>query len=547
MCGIPMPPNEIEDTKSFAVLLKKAGGEPLPEELKRLATEVQKVNNFWWRLRGGGGICGACGHRHSGDTFKSDKTWDRVQCPACGYHVAIKDEWRGRKNMIDEWFVGLWYKSPVEPETVCFAGAYMCTDYRRDMPWLEKADIYPTRLCAFSPGESLSYKRYPWYSWGKDADKTGLKGWLRMKRATKGGNIPVGAGSRKINVCIDTDSFERAMSGTKLKRVWDLLETNVGRYTDIDKTPELDAIARWASLEYMHKAGFTQLAREGLDGGFRKSAHIRPRAKRLDKVLGISAWYASQLRLQGDAGKVTQNTLEVYHAFKRAGIEIAPRELMQVAREFSHGWERGAEAIARVAPALKRKAFAYMRKHNTADNSYWKYNDICDYWRQLEALGAGLDDKYALMPKDLDAAHARATAQLAALREEKKLKEAAKTDAACAKRARALKRKYTFEFDGLILAPFESAQEVVLEGMALKHCIGGYVQSYAEGNTILCKLRKTDAPDTPYMSVEFTKYGMRTQCRGLHNKQGTPEEQERIRAFWAAFEARETDKKRESA
>ena len=42
---------------------------------------------------------------------------------------------------------------------------------------------------------------------------------------------------------------------------------------------------------------------------------------------------------------------------------------------------------------------------------------------------------------------------------------------------------------------FEDAfeNEIIDEGTALHHCVGGYVKRYADGWTILCALRRIDA------------------------------------------------------
>ena len=86
-----------------------------------------------------------------------------------------------------------------------------------------------------------------------------------------------------------------------------------------------------------------------------------------------------------------------------------------------------------------------------------------------------------------------------------------------------------------MLRPLKDTAEVIREGTALHHCVGSYAQRYAEGQTVLCCLRRASAPDTPLYTVEFTPAGKRVQCRGDHN-QTAREDEPVLEQFWAAFD-----------
>ena len=78
------------------------------------------------------------------------------------------------------------------------------------------------------------------------------------------------------------------------------------------------------------------------------------------------------------------------------------------------------------------------------------------------------------------------------------------------------------------------------EGTMQHICIGSYVERYAGGGTILCKLRRAAEPDKPWHAVEFTTGGAMVQCRGDHNR-SEEEDLPVLKRFWAAWDrARKT-------
>lgn len=55
-----------------------------------------------------------------------------------------------------------------------------------------------------------------------------------------------------------------------------------------------------------------------------------------------------------------------------------------------------------------------------------------------------------------------------------------------------------------IIRPARSAEEIVMEGRILHHCVGGagYLNKHDTGQTYILMLRFKDAPDIPYITVE---------------------------------------------
>lgn len=56
---------------------------------------------------------------------------------------------------------------------------------------------------------------------------------------------------------------------------------------------------------------------------------------------------------------------------------------------------------------------------------------------------------------------------------------------------------------GLVLVVPQSGDEIRKEGEALHHCVGGYVESVAKGETNIFFVRKADHPEKSYFTMEW--------------------------------------------
>jgi hypothetical protein len=138
-----------------------------------------------------------------------------------------------------------------------------------------------------------------------------------------------------------------------------------------------------------------------------------------------------------------------------------------------------------------------------------------------------LNDRSVLFPKNLVAAHDRqAEIERFRLAEEKKAKEAEKANSLRGlfqARFEQLNR-YSFQMQGLIIRPAASYEEFIDEGSVLRHCVAGYAERHAKGETALFWIRKTEAPDEPYYTLQFNEKTQDVvQNRGKNNCDRTPE------------------------
>ena len=73
-----------------------------------------------------------------------------------------------------------------------------------------------------------------------------------------------------------------------------------------------------------------------------------------------------------------------------------------------------------------------------------------------------------------------------------------------------------------MIRPAASHSELIAEGKALHHCVGGYAKSHADGSTSIFFIRKISAEDTPFYTLEY-KNGKVQQNRGNGNCSRTQE------------------------
>ena len=94
---------------------------------------------------------------------------------------------------------------------------------------------------------------------------------------------------------------------------------------------------------------------------------------------------------------------------------------------------------------------------------------------------------------------------------------------------------------GLMLIVPRAADEIKGEGETLHHCVGNYVERVANGETMILFVRKTEAPEEPYYTMEWNGNEV-VQCRGFKNCDMTPE----VRAFAQVFEKKMAEKEPQS-
>lgn len=122
---------------------------------------------------------------------------------------------------------------------------------------------------------------------------------------------------------------------------------------------------------------------------------------------------------------------------------------------------------------------------------------IYDYVDMIEAkeeLGLPNENKY-LYPDDFMAMHDFLNKRVRVKKSEELTKK-------IAERAKEL-MKLSVERNGILIKPLLTQDELIVEGKRLHHCVGGYADRVARGETAIYTIRRVDNPDNPLATLEL--------------------------------------------
>lgn len=130
-----------------------------------------------------------------------------------------------------------------------------------------------------------------------------------------------------------------------------------------------------------------------------------------------------------------------------------------------------------------------------------------DYLDAAENCGMDLENPVIFMPRDLIEKHDRVTTAWSAIQRQRRKAAQAEADRKAAeayrKRLHTLSEKYLFWTDDFLIRAPVNADEIVDEGKALKHCVGGYADRHLSGATTILFLRRRDKPHTSLATIEM--------------------------------------------
>lgn len=576
MCGIHLQPTQppvdavTGRRLTFDQAVAHVGG--LDNLLSEHGKDLIRLNakQYLWKYPSKITWCTACGKPIEGFAGKHGQLY---ACPVCGARAEFRHEAKGHRCVYDEFVLYEWRRSVLDAEAVTLTATCVSRDSTHGHePHLALLRTNTTALYVFRPGRAVTVYKQDSY-WGRYDVETH---WERVdairpehtKTGTQGG----------ADIVVDRLGFKIALEGTRIGRVFDELQGASDRWEDL----ELTAIANCARrpwLEYLAKCGQAPLAAELM-----REPHIsrdvipNQRARNPRELLGLTAGQWGEIKRNGI--ELKEQTLSMLRLLTRLDIgPVKVADAMALGRAVAYGIERllpkqgkwGGETLGDklvMLPDRLRRKIVRRCIRECRHIQEW-----IDYYSQLRELGevsvygpkpkanysdnrpfAPDADPALLLPRDVHEMHQRMTERLDMLRNEARIKaaEAFRTKFE-GKILPKLKQRYDFQAEGLVLRPYAGAAEVIAEGSALSICIGSYAERYMRGDTVICCLRKADAPDKPWRAVQFdARTGRLLQDRGFKNDVGKyampPETKALLERFWRAFdEAHSKRKERKSA
>lgn len=183
--------------------------------------------------------------------------------------------------------------------------------------------------------------------------------------------------------------------------------------------------------------------------------------------------------------------------------------LAQTADSLKRFYISDVETIINISKKYKvkpKKIINYIRRLHTAKTNQsekmifitWR-----DYIMMAKKLNYDLSQEIVAFPKDLIDAHDQAVEIINLKKAEEdraKNKELEKQQKSLYKKRQ---KQYAYQNEQFAIVVPKSVQDIVAEGQALKHCVGGYAERHAKGKLTILFLRDKSKIDSPLYTIEM--------------------------------------------
>lgn len=152
----------------------------------------------------------------------------------------------------------------------------------------------------------------------------------------------------------------------------------------------------------------------------------------------------------------------------------------------------------------------------------------CDYLEMRKTLGYDMTNEVYLYPKNLKEKHDQMAKEQVERKDELHIRKMEQAYPKIAENYVNIAKKYTYADENYLIRPARNAGEIVMEGRLQHHCVGceRYLSSHNSGQTYILLLRKLEAPEQPYYTIEVRGNNV-IQWYGAYDKK-PDEEQMRV-------------------
>lgn len=269
------------------------------------------------------------------------------------------------------------------------------------------------------------------------------------------------------------------------------------------------------SIELLAKAGFESLVIDRIHGC---TGGCNWRGTTLTKILGVPRRDFKTIKEEN----LSLGQLDIFKKIPEEDRNALPHRIVMSIVE---GYRNGPETIETLKEYVKLKKWGtyiqeqtiqYARK--TKEKEHRPYDDMIgdyiDYLKMAKELGMDLRRNSVLYPKDLVEAHDDVATKVSDMKDEILNKEI---------ESHALNIEYQNMDNGLkIIVPISQAM-LNKESSGLNHCVKTYGDKLSKGKCRIFFIRKTDAEDVPFYTLETRPDGEFVQCRGKNNCSMTEE------------------------
>lgn len=436
------------------------------------------------------GYCTHCKSEFETVGLKHNK---KTTCPHCNSTCIVKASGMKRSRLYDEAFVVFYEKSAIDPKVIVARGMNVERNYSGDYKQVETQ--YVCRYYyIFEMGKPVMLKSW-WSGTNFDICSSVFSGYYQ------GHN-----NSWDMKLCCSHDSIKKAIAGTPFQySMYDSFYEN-----NADMVEYFALYAKYPCIEYLTKFGFKNLVEDKLYKNNTYGA-INWKGKTFNKVLRLSKKELEEIKAANV--DVTSLFLRLYQISKKDGSNFSSSELSKVSVSDFNNYS-DLQKVLKYASLRQTLKYAEKQLEKNKGNYYYSKSRVISTWKDYIndciELEMDLTKDSVLFPKDLYKAHQNTLKKVKYLGDEllnKKIQQ--RLD---------ILQRYCFEDSGIMIRPAESTEELIKEGNALDHCVGGYAKSYANGRTIILLIRKVDAPDKPLCTMEISSKNVIKQVRAKSNR-----------------------------
>ena len=286
----------------------------------------------------------------------------------------------------------------------------------------------------------------------------------------------------------------------------------------------LSYFAMYPQLEMLQKLGHYDVVRELINRGKKSSSYVNWKAKSIADFFKMSKQEYKAFKENGGTLRLLRVAYGIRGSKARLDFVKAKAYLDSFGSEYNI--KCFAEKVKKADISLD-EAFKYALKNEDC----FEYTD---YLRIADALGYDLKIHNVAFPKNFKEAHDNAAAAERAMLEEKIAEENKKKEIAAEKYLKKYEKQYSFT-DGIysIIVP-HTIKEIVDEGKAMKHCVGGYAGRHMQGTLTILFLRSAAKPDKSLYTIEMHDKAL-TQVQGYNNRTPLTPEAKAFFDMWLAW------------
>ena len=369
-------------------------------------------------------------------------------------------------------------------------------------------EFSPSKRYAFAPGRRVMWTTGVYYCFGHDFWPDG--GWDKadrirtpfQNRAYEADSAfwPIGVeniAESSLRYCQYGAWFDAEYGGSLGGLNFDLEPFRIAHLIRY-----LAEYTRRPQMEFLVKLGFHQVVSDLVIRG-------KPHKDILDWSVGNPADFFRLSKGDFRLFREIRRDFEELKGFRTLRRKGLVKDLAEFVR-LSEGWGRGFSLVrsgAAQARVSLERAVRYLRSFGgnaAAAAQLWS-----DYLDAAGKLKYDLTRDDVRMPRDLAERHDLAAASLRTAEDEKAMKR-------YRARYRRLVEQFSFTAGGLSVVVPGSVQDIVREGRALRHCVGGYAERHVNGAVTILFLRMESASGIPYVTIEMS---VENNCRELRIRQ----------------------------